>query len=124
MNTVENLVKTASTSKRQSQALVANSLGTEFLALFDVHVLSPKNNLSYDVTNTHNCSACILNISNLSRCSRELAGLSLKRASAVLYRTTFPTGKKKKKKIVEKKKKSYRRMPASMKGSPLTEFDL
>ena len=33
------------------------------------------------------------------------AGLSLKHASAVLYRTTFPTKKKKKKKIWKEKKK-------------------
>ena len=33
------------------------------------------------------------------------AGLSLKRASAVLYRATFPTKKKKEKKKFEKKKK-------------------
>ena len=32
-------------------------------------------------------------------------GLSLKRASAVLYRTTFPTNKNKNKKKFEKKKK-------------------
>ena len=54
-------------------------------------------------------------------------GLSLKRASAVLYRTTFPTEKKKKKKKLEKnfeKKKKKKKKPnhcmlVSVKGLPL-----
>ena len=51
--------------------------------------------------------------------SLNYSGLSLKRASAVLYRTTFLTGKKQK----QKQKKSQPWMPVSVKGLPLTEFD-
>ena len=44
----------------------------------------------------------------------DFSGLSLKCASAVLYRTTFPT---------KKKKNLNHCMPVSVKGLPLTEFD-